>query len=445
MKKLWGKIQQILNFLKKDIWRIRRADLSPGKFLFVKILRTFLISIRRYNNDEYQLRSSALTFYSLISIVPVVAVAFGIAKGFGFEKVLETQFRTKLAGQGEIVSKIIKISHSLLENTREGLIAAIALIILLWAVVNLLRQIEGSFNDIWKVKEKRTISRMFSDYLSLMILCPLIFLLSSGVNVFISTQVNMILEKFAILGSLSPIIFFLLKLLPYTLLWILFTFLYIFIPNTKVHFSSGLFAGILIGTIFQIVEKTYIFLQIAVVKYNAIYGGFAILPLFLAWLQLSWLIVLFGAELSFASQHPDTYEFEPDVLQNSHRFRNILSLLIIRLLIKNFMKGRKPITATEMSNQMEIPFHLIKEIISDLVESNLVSVVQTGKTKERGYQPAIDVNIITLQYVMDALEKREIDKVHFPNNPEFAALSDALETFGRSIQDLPENKLLKEI
>jgi membrane protein len=187
---------------------------------------------------------------------------------------------------------------------------------------------------------------MFSDYLSLMLICPVLAILSSSLTVFVTTQVNLILEKFSILGVFSPVVFLFLKILPYCLLWSLFTFCYIFMPNTKVRFSAGLLGGIVAGTVFQIVQWGYITFQIGVVRYNAIYGSFAVLPLFLVWLELSWLIVLFGAELSFAYQNVDTYEFEPDALQASHRIKTLLSLQITHHLIKNFATGAPPDFAT---------------------------------------------------------------------------------------------------
>jgi membrane protein len=279
-----------------------------------------------------------------------------------------------------------------------------------------------------------------------MLVCPIIFIVSSGLNVFITTQVNLIMEKFTILGNFSPLIFFLLKLFPYTLMWILFTFLYIFMPNTKVRFSSGLLAGIIIGTTFQVVQWAYITFQIGVVQYNAIYGSFAALPLFLAWLQLSWLIVLSGAEVSFAYQNVDTYEFEAEALQASHRLRMLLSLQITLHLIKNFIRGEKPMTQMKISNQLGIPIRFVKEILLELVKSNIASVARiVGGDDGGGYQPAVDINVLTIQYVIDAIEKRGLNTTPFTDNPEFAALSAALEAFGKNVERLPENKLLKEI
>lgn len=445
MKEMVMKLQKMISFIKNDVWRIRGINLSPRKSFYLKLLRVLLLSVRRFNEDKCQLRASALTFYSLVSVVPVFAMAFGIAKGFGLEKVLEEQLRTKLAGQEEILANVIQFSHSLLENTKGGLIAGVGLVVLLWAVIKLLGQIEYSLNDIWGVKEKRSIGRMFGDYLSIILVCPVILILSGGVTVFITTQVNLIMGKFAFLGSFSALIFFLLKLLPYTLMGGLFTFLYIFMPNTKVRFASGLLAGIVTGIIFQMIQWAYITFQIGVAKYNAIYGSFAALPLFLAWLQLSWLIVLSGAELSFAHQNVDTYEFEPDALQASHRLKTLLALQITSHLIKNFVHGEKPMTAREISNTMEVPIRFVNEMLANLVKSNIISVAHIEGNGELGYQPAIDINILTIKYVIDAMEKRGINAMPFTHNPEFAALASLLESFGRNIERLPDNKLLKEI
>ena len=434
-----------MDFIRRDIWRIRGTGLPLGKSFFLKLARVLILSIRGFDEDKCQLRASSLTFYSLISIVPIAAMAFGIAKGFGFQKVLEEQLREKLAGHEDILANVIQFSDALLANTKGGLIAGIGLVVLFWAVVKMLRQIEVSFNDIWGVREKRTFGRMFGDYLSLILICPVILVLSSGVNVFITTQVSLILEKFAILGSFGPIIFFLLKLLPYTLMWTLFTFLYIFMPNTHVKFSVGLIAGIITGTAFQVVEWAYITFQIGVAQYNAIYGSFAALPLFLVWLQLSWLIVLYGAELSFAYQNVETYEFEPDALAASHRLRTLLSLHITRYLVWRFARGEKPATARDISNQLEIPIRFVNDILFHLVRSDILSLARTEGSEEQGYQPARDINTLTVQYVVNAMDKRGLNQTPFTQSPEFAALSASLETFDQAIERQPANKLLKDL
>ena len=438
-------LQRIINFIKQDIWRIRRTTLPRGKSFFITMLRVFILSIRGFDEDKCQLRASALTFYSLISVVPVAAMAFGIAKGFGFEKILESQLRSKFAGHEEVLDKVIGFSHSLLANTRGGVLAGIGVIVLFWAVIKVLGHIEYSLNDIWGIKERRSLGRKFGDYLSLMLICPILIILSSSVTVFITTQVTLVMEKIALLGAFSSIILSFLKLLPYGLIWGLFTFLYIFMPNTKVRFSSGLLAGVIAGTIFQLIQWGYIAFQIGAAKYNAIYGSFAALPLFLAWLQLSWLVVLYGAELSFAHQNVDTYEFEPDALQASHRLKTLLSLQVAHHLIRNFSKGEAPLTVRQIWQQLGIPMRLVNEILFELEKSNVISATRTEGDGERGFQPARDINVLTIQYVIEAMEMRGINALPFVHTPEFTALSETVDTFRKAIEKLPANRLLKDL
>lgn len=445
IRKTWSLILEFITFVREDIWRIRLHTLPPKKSFLIKILRIIILSIRGFDEDKCRLRASALTFYSLISIVPVAAMAFGIAKGFGFEKALEAQLYERLAGQEEIIEKIITFSHSLLESTKGGVLAGIGVIILFWAVIKVLGQIEESFNDIWGIKVTRSFGRKFSDYLSLMLLCPILIILSSSMTLFITTQITNITARIALLGVFSPLITLVVKLLPYCILWILFTFVYIFMPNTKVRFVSGLVAGVIAGSVFQIVQWGYITFQIGAAKYNAIYGSFAALPLFLIWLQLSWLIVLFGAEISFAHQNVHTYEFEPDALRASPHLKKLLTLQIAHRLIVQFGKGGKPLTAAEISRELEIPIRLVNEIIYDLEESSIISDTRTERDGEAAYQPARDINDLTIQRIIDALDKRGITSIPFAQTDAFITLSESMRSFGDLIEQSPANRLLKDI
>lgn len=231
-----SKIAQIIQFVTTDIWRIRSRKLSKTRSFWLEQFRVILLAFRGFNEDQCQLRASALTFYSLLSIVPVVAMAFGIAKGFGLETLLEKQLYARLPGQEEIIGQIVAFAHSFLENTRGGVIAGIGIVVLFWTVIKVLGNIEKSFNGIWGIKKQRSISRKFSDYLSIMLICPVLLIVSSSATVLIASQVTLIMEKISLLGFLSPAIMFLLNFLPYLVLWALFTFIYIFMPNVKVKF-----------------------------------------------------------------------------------------------------------------------------------------------------------------------------------------------------------------
>jgi membrane protein len=435
---------RVINFLKTDIWRIRLKSYPRSKSFFLRQLRIVVLAVRGFYEDKCKFRASALTFYSLLSVVPVIAMMFGIAKGFGLEKRIETELLERMQGQEEVAKRIISFASSLLENTSGGFIAGIGVAFLFWAVIKVLSNIENSFNDIWGVKTPRSIGRKFSDYLSIILVCPFLLITAGSATVAISSQIRLIIQKISIFGAIGPFILFLLGLLPYCTIWIMFTFVFIFMPNTKVKLRSGLLGGLVAGTIFQIVQWIYINFQIGAAKYGAIYGSFAALPLFLLWLQISWLVVLFGAELSFAHQNVETYEFEQDCLSASYSFKKLLSLLITHLLIRNFCKAEQPWDAEKISHALEIPIRLVRQLLFELVGSGILSEVRKDN-KDVAYQPAIDVGKLTVKYVVESLEQRGNSVIPVVQTSELDRLSDCLSTFAKDIEKSPANILLKDL
>lgn len=439
-------LSRFIKFVTTDIWRIQLRNYSRTKAFLIKQLRIIVLAVRGFAEDKCKFRASALTFFSLLSIVPVIAMMFGIAKGFGLERRVEAEILKRLEGQEEIATRIIGFANSLLENARGGFIAGVGVIFLFWTIIKLLSNIENSFNEIWGVKRPRTIGRKFSDYLSMILVCPILLAVAGSVTVVISSQVRLMVEKIPIFSStVGPVIILLLKLLPYCTIWIVFTFIFIFMPNTKVKFTSGLLAGIVGGTVFQIVQRVYITFQIGAAKYGAIYGSFAAMPLFLLWLQLSWLVVLFGAELSFAKQNVETYEFEQDCLHVSHSYKRLLSLLMVHSLVKGFCNGEKPSDAWQISQKLEIPIRLVRQMLYELVESGVVCEVKTEGDKEAAYQPGRDVEALTVKYVIDALEQRGHSAIPVIKSAEVDKLSDCLDKFGRAVEESPANIALKNI
>jgi len=438
-------VSRIVDFVRTDVWRIPLGKMPRRKSFFIRQLRIILLAFRGFDENKCQLRASALTFYTLLSVVPVVAMAFGVAKGFGFEKLLEAQLMERLPGQEEVVGRIITFAQTLLDNTRGGMIAGIGVAVLFWAGIKVLGNIERSFNDIWGIEKDRPLGRKFADYLSVMLVCPVLVIVASSLTVFITTQVTLITERVALLGVLSGIISLSLKLLPYAVIWILFSFVYVFMPNTKVTLRSGILAGIVAGTIYQAVQWIYITFQVGMAKYNAIYGSFAALPLFLVWLQLSWLIILFGAEICFAHQNVETYEFEPDCLRVSRGFRTLLSLQITHLLVRNFREGLEPATATGLSRALDIPVRLVHQILDDLVKSGILSETRAQEDKETAYQPGRSTENLTIACVIDALARQGTDRIPVARTPELAALAGSLESFRETVEQSPANKLLREL
>lgn len=438
-------VEKIVHFFSEEIWQLNKEQLSTARGLLLKPFRVLLLTIRGFVRDNCALQASALTFYSLLSIVPVVAMAFGIAKGFGLEQRLESQLYLRFAGQEEVLSRVIDFARSLLENTKGGLIAGIGVVLLFWSAIKVLSHIENTLNTIWKVNA-RSFVRKFTDYLAILIISPLLVIVSSSVNVYITTQVVAITGKLALLQAASPLIYMLLKLLPFGLIWLLFIMIYMIMPNTQVRFSSAILAGVIGGTIYQITQGFYISAQVLVSKYNAIYGSFAALPLFLIWLQLSWMIVLLGAEIAYAHQHVSHYTMATDYRKTSSDFRRRYALLILRLIIQRFQNQEPPLTVEQMAKHLKAPFLLVEQLVGQLTQSGLISCVIPSKNNGPGtYLPAKDIHTITIASVIEALDKRGDKDLPAGNDTEFAVVSEAVEEIRQEAGRSAANRLVKDI
>lgn len=444
MRKLWRKIEDIILFFRDQIWKLDFSKLNGPKYYFFQALKAFTLAVRNFIKDDCSLRASALTFFSLLSIVPVLAMAFGIAKGFNLEKLLEEEMIKNLKGQEDILNQFLTFSHSMLDTAKGGIVAGFGLILLIYTVMRLLENIEESMNAIWETDKSRALVRKLTDYLSIMVFAPILVIISGSLNVFIVTNVQYITEQFKILGYFSNIIFFFLQFIPYTIIWLLFTLIYIIMPNVKVNFTAALWAGIVAGTAYQITQWGYITFQVGVTRYNAIYGSFAALPLFLAWLQISWIIILFGAELSFAIQNKSRFVHELDYSQISHSSKKLIGLMIMRSLIKSFERGDGYLTSRDLCISLNLSLRLVSGSIKDLLASKLISEVRIDE-KLSAYQPAKDIHQITVYSVVDALEKLNAGGDLQVDAKENDNLKEKLKNIDEMIRNSSQNQILLDL
>jgi membrane protein len=229
------------------------------------------------------------------------------------------------------------------------------------------------------------------------------------------------------------------------MIWILFTVLYLLMPNTKVKLKSGLMAGILAGTLYQVVQWVYIKFQIGVSTYGAIYGSFAALPLFLIWLQTSWLVVLLGAEISFAEQNVDTYEFEPDCEKVSNHLKRVVALRIAQICVQDFQTGEAPRTAEQIAELLGIPIRLIRQTLSDLAEARVLSEVKTEEEKTPAYQPARAIEALTVGEVIKLLDQSGIDRIPYAESPEWEKLARRLVLIDEKIRESSVDIAIKDL
>jgi membrane protein len=439
-------IFRLNRFVTSEIWRVRRKEISRSRFAFIRFLRVTTLSVRSLLEDQCALRASALTYYSLLSLVPVLAMVMAVAKGFRFQERLEQMLLEQMEWQREIVARILDFSQAFLDTATSGIVAGIGLLLLLYTTIRILSSIEDSFNVIWKVTSARTVWRKITDYLSLMLICPVIFLVTSSLTLFVAGEVKLILERMWFLLPLGPVIFFMLRLLPYIMLWAFFTFIYIVLPNTKVHFLSGALGGVIAGTIFQLFQWGYIEFQMGVSKYNAIYGSFAALPLFFVWLQMSWLIVLLGAEISFAHQNAEKYEFEEECRTISNAHKRLLSLRVLHLVLIGFLKGENPPRDAEISHKLEIPLRLVQQILQELRAAGLVSEVRDiREPKGPGYQPSKDPELLTIKYAIQMMEQSGSSEIRAAHSRALETIAESLKVFASLVEGSPANRRLKDL
>ena len=264
-----------------------------------EIYRKLYLTIRFFTEKRVMTQASALTYSTLLAIVPILAVVFAIARGFGYNKYIELWFREALASQPQVAEVIVGFVNSYLVHTKSGIFLGVGLIFMLYTVLMLVNNVEETFNQIWQVNNSRPIIRSLTNYLAMFFLFPIIIVVSTGLSIFMETVAKS-MTGFVILG---PAIRWLLNFSPYMLMSLLFIMLYVYMPNTQVRFSSAVVPGILAGIAMQVLQIVYIHSQIWVTGYNAIYGSFAALPLFMLWVQISWTICLFGAQLTYTNQN----------------------------------------------------------------------------------------------------------------------------------------------
>lgn len=393
-------IRKTIDFFKYGIWKDFSRKPRHTRFA-VATLRMLILAIERFTTKRIIDSAAALTYSTLLAIVPILAVVFAIARGFGFNKYIEEWFRGVLSSQPQAADTIVGFVNSYLIHTQSGIILGIGLVFMLWTVTILIRNIELAFNRIWQVKKPRSFFRTVTDYMGMFILAPIIIVVTSGVSIFVVSFANET-EGFELL---APMVRRLWDLTPYVLMSAVFIALYVFMPNTKVKLRCAIGPGILAGVAMQGLQLFYIHSQIWVSSYNAIYGSFAALPLFMLWVQISWNICLFGAELCYTSQNMEESAFRTETYEISPRYRLIMSMMLMSHICRRFEKGEKPYTALELKLKTNIPIRMAQELLYELTNMHMVSEVTSDeKGEESVYQPAEDLARLSVGLLIERYE-----------------------------------------
>lgn len=498
IERLRNWVMNMIHFLTYDIWRLNPESMSNKKNILFNAIKTVMLTVRNVQELNIAASARSLTYRTLLSIVPLLAVIFAIARGFGIENIMQSSIFNLMTGEQKQATEMVAIAppsvdtagvlfegvdsddaavsstitdiprqisfqedatagdrthefldllfqiinNSLEEAKGGGIFAGIGILLFLYTILLLFNDIENNFNKIWQVSRGRSIPRKVTDYLAMVLIMPVFFILVNALNI-LSYPQN---DTLKIIYILYPFIPRLLDIVPFTVIILLFTALYQVLPNTKVKFQNALIAGVVAGVVFQFFQMLYLSGQLWITRYNAIYGTFAAIPLMLLWIQLSWFIALIGAEISYAAQNVSKFSFEKETRNISRRYKDFFTLMIASEIVRRFAKELTPLTADQLSERCQVPSRLTHIILDDLLEVNIISATPSFYDERvPAYQPAVDINLITVNYVISKLDAKGSEDFLIDTEDEFHAQWEALIESRSSMYDSSADLLLRDL
>lgn len=430
--------KKIRYFFQNEVWSHDLSDKSKRRGWLIRQIRIYILAFKGLVEDRVAVRASSLTYFTMLSIIPILVLGLVIAQSFGFEDMMKEFIEKSFQGQDQVGNWINDLVKQALDKSTGKLVTGIGIVVLFWSIVQVLNNIELSFNDIWQVKKARTPMRKFTDYLAMMIIAPFAIAISGSFTVKLQATAEEI-------EMLKKVIQIFMKLVPYFSIWVVFTLAYVVMPNTKVKFKYALIAGIFAGTLAMIVQWAFVEFQIGVTRFNVVFGSFAAIMLALLWVQITWLIVLMGAEISFAYQNIENYEYEDEALQLNHDNKRILTVLVAHHIVKNFEEGGKAKTSDDLSHALGIPLRLLNQLIYDMVECGILAELVTGDSKDRSYQPAMDINKLDVDTLYTRLEKLGGSHLIVSESEKLDKIMKIHEHMLNAMTESPSNVLLKDI
>ena len=392
------KKNRVETVFRKNVWEVELSSLPWWKVLLIRVLRVFYVVIRDLLEGQLTLRAMSLVYTTLLAMVPLLAVSFSVLKGFGVHNQIEPlllNFLRPLGERGvEVTSRII----GFVDSVKAGILGSIGFALLIYTVISLIQKIERACNDTWHVNRSRPLSQKFSDYLSVILIGPVLVFSALGITASVmSTAVVQKMVAIKVFGSLMELAT---KLVPYLLVIAAFTFVYIFVPNTRVRFRSALTGGLVAGVLWETSGWAFASFVVKSAKYTAIYSGFAILIMFMIWLYLSWLIVLVGASVAYYHQHPESVTSYRRELRLSNRMQEKLALLVMFLVGNNYYDNLPALTLEEFAQSLNVPMEALEPIMEALEGYGLLS--QTANEPPT-YLPARPLDTAELKDVLDAV------------------------------------------
>lgn len=434
------RLSDIITFFTDTVFRKGAGEYrNPVARWAVRQYKLLFYTVQGLSSHGTMVRSAALTFYTLMSLVPVVALVFAVVKGFGLAEGLEQNLYEVLPQSPEVIDYVVGFAQKALARTQGGWVALVGVLTLFWAVIKVFGSIEDAFNNIWEVRSTRSAARKYGDYIAVVVVAPILWVISSSMG-------NYAAEILGVAGS--PALEVLSRAGSLVVAWVMFTFIYVVLPSTKVRFTAALTAGVVAGTAFVLFQWGYVYLQWWMTSYNAIYGSFAALPLFLLWMQISWEILLLGGELSFAYQNVARFDEERESLLVSYDCRRKLMVGVMLLVSRAFRDGRGAVSFSEIRDRLDVPTRIMNNILYTLVQARMLNEIRTeGTDYDLEYAPARDISTLRVYDILSAVDSHGFgrDTIDMRSNRELRRCAEVVERLKDVARASAENVLLIDI
>jgi len=393
-----GISEKIDSFLIQKLWKTDAASVSKIRSFKLKALRLIYIIIKGSSEEQLNMRAMSLVYTTLLSFVPLLAVSFSVLKAFGVHTrfmIFLYYFLEPLGDSGiDLSMKII----GFVENVKISVLGSIGLSTLIYTVLSTVQKIESALNYIWGIKGTRGFSQRFSNYMSVLLVGPV--LIFSAIGITTTLLSSTIMKNLMAIQMLGPVMYMISRLAPYLLITAAFTMIYIFLPNTKVRFRSALAGGLAAAILWQTISWIFTSFIVSSARYSAIYSGFATLILFLIWLYWNYLTLLIGARVSFYTQHPELLDAGSTIMTLSDRLRERLALAIMFLVGSSFHASTQHWHFSSLTQKLGMPSEFVSEVLSILEEKGLLVPTQSDPP---AYLPAKDLETITLNEIISAV------------------------------------------
>jgi membrane protein len=404
---LEAKLEQLRYFLETGLWQDIPPQTNPLKKLWLNFLRVTYIMIRELATGELNLRAMSLVFTTLLSLVPLIAVAFSVLKAFGVHNQMEPVLLGLLEPLGERGPEITANIINFVQNVKVGVLGSVGIAMLFYTIIALVQKIENAFNFVWRVKRSRSLARRFTDYLSVVMIGPVLVFSALGLA---ATVLNHeVVQSMRQIEPFGTLIFVGTKLLPYVMIILAFTFLYKFIPNTKVKLSPALVGATVAGVLWISIGTLFASFVASSSNYTAIYSSFAILFFFMIWLYLAWFILLTGSQVAFYLQHPKLVQLAGKPLTLSPRLREREGLWLMAVIAKRFCNKLPPLTVQQLEEQTGLTNNALQDLLTSLEKGGLLVELAGDETR---YVPAQDLDSIRVAAIMHCLRTAE-ENGHF--------------------------------